>query len=919
MPFPLAMVAAIVAAIAGAFLATESRALFGAIAGATLAALFASQRRLAQRLAALEARPAPSAAPGAAPVAGADPAPAGPTASPSPAAATPPPLPDLPPAASTPASRTAVPGRAGPGVAQAPTPAPAGATPAAAPSPLETALGALRRFLFEGNVPVKLGLVVSLFGIGALLRYAASTGWLEVPVALRYAGVAAAGLALLGYGLRQAGHRPAFGLSLQGGGIAVLLLTVFAAFRVPGLLPAPVAFTLVVVLVAGAAVLALRQNAVWLAAIGLLGGYLAPVLLSTGGGSHVALFSWYAVLNLAVFGLAWVRPWRALNLLGFAFTFGIGAAWGARHFRPELFASTEPFLVGFFLLYVAIPVLYALRGREPGKVDATLLFGTPLLAFPMQVALLEGERLPLAFSALGVGLVYAAVAWLARRRPALRVLGQGAAALGLAFATLAVPLALSAQWTAVTWALQGVALLWLGQVQQRRWPRVGGVLLQGLAGLAFLASDPWSWFGPGGDARPSLPLALLALAAAACARLLDRQQGSSRGLTGGLLTAVALGWWALLGIDLADLGVEHGMATGTWEERLAGMAALWLGFIAASSALAALALRRLPWQRPAWWPALFVPTALPALGLAFSLQPGWWRSPVGLVLPVFASGLLLALPALRQTPRRLALTHLAGLAALVLALGLAIREGLQALNPEPLGEGWHWVLPWLPLVALTTLLATHPARATWPVAEAAARYRPLALWLAGLLLGTVWWATQGLAGSAAPLPWLPLLNPLELFHLAGLLGLLAALRRARPGSPPRQAGILLLGGAAFVFLSMAALRGTWHALSPEAMLWAYHWPSVLRWPQAQTALSVVWSLAGVTCWVLGSRRGSRPLWTAGALLLGLVLLKLVAIDRQHLGDLMGIVSFLAVGGLLVLVGRLAPRPPRHAPPSTDLP
>jgi uncharacterized membrane protein len=40
-----------------------------------------------------------------------------------------------------------------------------------------------------------------------------------------------------------------------------------------------------------------------------------------------------------------------------------------------------------------------------------------------------------------------------------------------------------------------------------------------------------------------------------------------------------------------------------------------------------------------------------------------------------------------------------------------------------------------------------------------------------------------------------------------------------------------------------------------------------------------------------------------------VLLKLLLVDRENLGDLLGIVSFLTVGGLLVIVGRLAPRPP----------
>ena len=63
-------------------------------------------------------------------------------------------------------------------------------------------------------------------------------------------------------------------------------------------------------------------------------------------------------------------------------------------------------------------------------------------------------------------------------------------------------------------------------------------------------------------------------------------------------------------------------------------------------------------------------------------------------------------------------------------------------------------------------------------------------------------------------------------------------------------------------------------------------------------------------WILGSRRRNRALWWFGAGLLGIVLLKLVVVDRQYIGNLTGIVSFFAVGLLLIVVGRIAPTPPR---------
>jgi uncharacterized membrane protein len=52
------------------------------------------------------------------------------------------------------------------------------------------------------------------------------------------------------------------------------------------------------------------------------------LLVASGQGNHIGLFSYYALLNAGVFALATRRSWRALNLLGFGFTFVVGAAWG---------------------------------------------------------------------------------------------------------------------------------------------------------------------------------------------------------------------------------------------------------------------------------------------------------------------------------------------------------------------------------------------------------------------------------------------------------------------------------------------------------------------------------------------------------------------------------------------------------------
>ncbi|RYZ69246.1 MAG: DUF2339 domain-containing protein, partial [Lysobacteraceae bacterium] len=192
--------------------------------------------------------------------------------------------------------------------------------PPSTPDVFTVAARAIKRWFTVGNVPVKIGMLVLLAGVASLLKYASDQGWLTMPIELRLAGISAAALGGLVFGWKQRLDKRAFALALQGGAIGVLLLTVFAAFKLHGLLPAAAALGLSVVLIAGLGVLAVAQDSKTLAVLGILAGFMAPIWLSTGSGNHVALFSYYAVLNAAILAIAWWRPWRVLNLLGFAFT-----------------------------------------------------------------------------------------------------------------------------------------------------------------------------------------------------------------------------------------------------------------------------------------------------------------------------------------------------------------------------------------------------------------------------------------------------------------------------------------------------------------------------------------------------------------------------------------------------------------------
>lgn len=902
----------IVGALFGAALA-ESRNLLGAVLGFLLVFLLMGMNQLRQRLAAQERelqalRQRLASTTGPAP---ATPSPAAPTAGPAPV---PPAVPTAPAtvreAAPTPARESAV--LPEPSMSAEPAPASAVVTaklPAATPPPIpprrrpepvvqdgwvEDLFGKIKRWFTEGNVPVKIGVLVLFAGVAAALRYAAMQGYFTFPIEARLIVIAVAALAGLAFGWRQREEKPAFGLSLQGGALGVLLLTVFATYKLYGLLPPMLAFALVVVLVAGAALLSVLQRNMWLAVLGFLGGYLAPVLISTGSANHIGLFTYYAVLNAAVFAISWKQAWRLLNLIGFGFTFGVGAAWGATYYRPELFSTVEPFLVLFFLFYIVIGLLYVTKQTEHRRpwVDGTLVFGTPLVAFPLQAGMLKDDRFALAFSAIGVAAIYAGLVWWLRQRKGERLLSEAYAALALGFATLAVPLAFSAGTTASVWALEGAGVAWIGLRQNRLFPWISGLVLQLLAAGSYvinvLDSPP-----PMDQAQLLLNslwlgAAILAIGGYLLSLIHDRHRPRF-GLPA-LLFVWATFWWTIAA--LSQFGIAE-RSFGAWQYLMIALAA--------SVALAAVLRDRLPWPRMNW---LVLYGAMLGLPMVF-----WAGDEFGAPLQVAGLGfwvayvvaLAWALWSAPETPARsLSLAHLFGLWTFAIAVSMQSEHVADTLV---LAEGWAFVAVVAPLALMTLGLWRRPEIFAWPRSDRFEKHAIGWFVLAVPLLALVCAGSLFIAGDPAPLPFVPVLNPLELATLA-----IAVMLYAMAGSAGGMFASWqrLWPFAGFAIVSMMTLRAVhfWHGDAWD--------PRILHSGVSQAALAVVWSLLGVGSMLLGSRRLNRALWMAGMALMLIVCAKLVLVDRQYMGNIPGIVSFLAVGLLLVGVGYFAPSPPKDS-------
>jgi uncharacterized membrane protein len=224
-----------------------------------------------------------------------------------------------------------------------------------------------------------------------------------------------------------------------------------------------------------------------------------------------------------------------------------------------------------------------------------------------------------------------------------------------------------------------------------------------------------------------------------------------------------------------------------------------------------------------------------------------------------------------------------------------------AADAWQLADGWQAALTIAPVVLATFVLWRRPALLAWPRAQQFEKYRNGWFAPAALVLAFFFMVGLFFEGSTAPLAYVPILNPLEL----ALIGILALLYAMSEGSVDALRKLWPYAG--FALVTSATLRAV------------HHWDSKVPWSEqvfdngvSQMALTLVWSLIGVSAWIIGSRRGNRRLWMGGAVLMGVVLLKLIALDRHYMGDVQGITSFVVVGLLMVGVGYIAPSPPKTA-------
>ncbi len=275
------------------------------------------------------------------------------------------------------------------------------------------------------------------------------------------------GAAFIGAGeyLRKKRNMGLYGQMLSGGGLAVLYLALYAAFALYHLIPVPLAAAGMLAVTTTGITLSVRYSAYSLAAIALLGGFLTPVMLSTGQNRPLSLFGYVLLLDMGVLFLLRFRQWPSLAAASLFGTVLLYSGWHSEYFDNDqrwlAFGIIAAFFV-FYNLYIFLSRLYF--KNDESRFDQTVIFGSAaffLLAFFAQQhwkSTWPVKTFTLALAGWEIGL-----AELVRRCvPQSRLTAAAYAAVSVITTVIATFVALEQRWVLPALAAEMVALGWIG-------------------------------------------------------------------------------------------------------------------------------------------------------------------------------------------------------------------------------------------------------------------------------------------------------------------------------------------------------------------------------------------------------------------------------------------------------------------------
>lgn len=339
------------------------------------------------------------------------------------------------------------------------------------------------KFIGE-NLFGKIGILVFIIGIGFFVKYAIDQNWINETARTILGYAVGAGMLVLAERLHRRYH--AFSSLLAGGAFGVFYLITAIAFHYYELFSQTVSFVILCATTVFMSVVSILYDRRELAVTALVGGFLAPFIVSTDSGSIITLQTYISILNVGMFCLAMYKKWGILPVVAFCFTYII--LWmttltSGDLATPVCYIILLAFATLFYLIFL-LPVIFILRTQCSGNMRRTMLTVVTADSF---LYLLYGnyvlEHCDTTFAKDGFIAFFIAVVNLAvYLYLRFRIAGQNTLrnfmlALTITFVSIGIPMQFDTANLVMLWAAEAVLLLWLFTREKDRIFEVGAVVL----------------------------------------------------------------------------------------------------------------------------------------------------------------------------------------------------------------------------------------------------------------------------------------------------------------------------------------------------------------------------------------------------------------------------------------------------------
>lgn len=311
----------------------------------------------------------------------------------------------------------------------------------------------------------RIGAFALILGVGFFLNYAFDNDLIPESIRVLLGFVIGAGL-LWGGARWQKKGLAIFAQGLVGAGIAILYLSVYASFNFYHLVPQPAAFVLMSAVTALTFLQALKYDSLAVALLGWAGGFLTPVLLSTGQSNEAGLFTYLALLDLGLLALIWRKEaWIILEPLTLVATYLMYLTWYERYYTESALLLTLFFVTIFWCMFYVLDVLRISKGVKAFLNIRQVVAGLNALFFYIALYNLIDKPFHTWMSTvtLLLGGVYFLTFYLLRRRGAESTIALARYVLtAISLLVSATAIQFSSFMTVTFWAAEALLLIWCG-------------------------------------------------------------------------------------------------------------------------------------------------------------------------------------------------------------------------------------------------------------------------------------------------------------------------------------------------------------------------------------------------------------------------------------------------------------------------